>query len=69
MRTAGFGKTVENKRKHRDIKLVRTERRRTYLVSQPNYHAIKFFTENLLATEMKKQRSLWINLPIKNFQY
>ena len=58
MRSAGFGKTVENKRKHRDIKLVRTERRRTYLVSQPNYHAIKFFTENLLATEMKKQRSL-----------
>ena len=58
MRSAGFGKTVENKRKHRDIKLVRTERRRAYLVSQPNYHAIKFFTENLLATEMKKQRSL-----------
>ena len=58
MRSAGFGKTVENKRKHRDTKLVRTERRRTYLMSQPNYHAIKFFTENLLATEMKKQRSL-----------
>ena len=45
---------MENVRKHRDIKLVRTERRRNYLVSKPIYHTIKFFTENLLAIEMKK---------------
>ena len=31
-----FGKTMENVREHRDIKLVTTERRRTYLVSEPN---------------------------------
>ena len=48
------GKTMENIRKHRDIKLVATERRRNYLVLEPNYQAKKFFTENLLAIEMKK---------------
>ena len=64
MNNAVFGKTIENVRKHRDIKLVTTERRRNYLVSEPNYHTTKFFTEILLAIEMKKQRYLWINLSI-----
>ena len=58
MTNAVFGKTMENVRKHRDIKLVTTERRRNYLVSEPNYHTTKFFTETLLAIEMKKQRYL-----------
>ena len=58
MNNAVFGKTIENVRKHRDIKLVTTERRRNYLVSEPNYHTTKFFTETLLAIEMKKQRYL-----------
>ena len=49
-----FGKTMENVRQHRDIKLVTAERRRNYLVSEPNYHTTKLFTENLLAIEMKK---------------
>ena len=53
MYNAVFGKTVENLKKHRDIKLVTIESRRNYLVSELNYHT-KFFTENLLATEMKK---------------
>ena len=51
---AVFGKTMENVRNHRDIKLVATERRRNYLVSEPNYHTTKSFTENLVAIEMKK---------------
>ena len=55
MNKAVFGNTMENVRKHRDIKLVTTERRRYYLVSEANYHTRKFFTENLLATEMKKR--------------
>ena len=55
MNNAVFGKTMENMRKHRDIKLVTTERRRNYLVSEPNYHTTKLFTKILLATEMKKQ--------------
>ena len=54
MNNAVFGKTMENVRKHRDIKLVTTERRRNYLVSEPNYHTTKFFTENLLTIEMKE---------------
>ena len=54
MNNAFFGKTMENVRKYRDIKLVTTERRRNYLVSKPNYHTTKVFTENLLAIEMKK---------------
>ena len=62
MNNAVFGKTMENVRKHRDIKLVTTERRRNYLVSEPNYHTIKFFTENLLAIEMMKQKYLWMSL-------
>ena len=41
-------------RKHQDIKLVTTERKRDYLVSEPNYHTKKFFAKNLLAIEMKK---------------
>ena len=39
-----FGKTKENVRKHRYIKVFTTERRRNYLVSEPNYHSTKFIT-------------------------
>ena len=41
-----------------DIKLVTTERRRNYLLSEPNYHTTEFFTENLLAIEMKKKSNI-----------
>ena len=44
--------------KYRNIKLVTTERRRNYLVSEPNYHTTEFFSENLLATEMRKTQIL-----------
>ena len=55
---AVFEKTMENARKHRNIKFVTTERRRNYLVSEQNYHTTKFFKENLLAIEMKKTQTL-----------
>ena len=48
MNNAVFGKTMKNVRIHRDFKLVTTERRRNYLVLEPNYHTTTFFTENLL---------------------
>ena len=57
------GKTIKNMRKHRDIKLVTTGRRRNYLVSEPNYHTTKFFAENLLVTEMKKTQIV-MNKPV-----
>ena len=63
MNNAGFGKTMKNVRKHRNIKLVATEKRGNYLVSEPNYYTTKFFTENLLATEMRKTRIL-MNKPV-----
>ena len=58
MNNAVFGKIKENVRKYRDSELVTTERRRNYLVSEPNYHTTKFFTEKLLAIGMKKTEIL-----------
>ena len=49
-----FGKTMENVRKHRDFKLVRTDKRRNQLVSELNYRTTKWFSEELLAIEMKR---------------
>ena len=50
MNNALFGKTMDNARKHRYIKLV-TDRRRNQLASEPNYHTTKYFSENLMAIE------------------
>ena len=49
-----LGKTMKNIRNHRDIKLITTDIKRNKLVSEPNYHTTKWFSENLLAIEMKK---------------
>ena len=54
MNNVVLGKTMEYVRERRDIKLATIERRRTCLVSEPNYHTTKFFTKNLLGIEMKK---------------
>ena len=43
MNNAVFGKTMENMRKDKDIKLVTTERTRNCLVSEPSHHTTKFF--------------------------
>ena len=53
MNNAVFGKTMENVRNRRDIKLVTTDKK-SRLVSEPNYHRTKRFSEGLLATEVKK---------------
>ena len=63
MNNSVFGKTMENVRKHRDIKLVTTDKRRNQLVSEPNYHTTKYFSENLLAIEMKKTKAK-MNKPV-----
>ena len=57
MNNSVFGKTVENVKKYRDIKLVTTDEKRNKLVSEPNYHTTKRFSGNLLAIKMKKNKS------------
>ena len=54
---------MENVRKHRNIRLVTTDKRRNQLVSEPNYHTTKRFTECLLAIEMKKIK-VKVNNPV-----
>ena len=56
MNNAVFGKTMENIRKHRDIKLVTTDKKRSKLVSEPNYNAINYISEDLSITEMNKTK-------------
>ena len=63
MNNSVFGKTMENVRNHRDIKLVMTDKKRNKLVSEPNYHTTKHFSENLLAIEMKKTK-VKMNKPV-----
>ena len=53
MNNSFFVKYSENIRKHRDIKLVATEKKGNYLVSKPNYHTAKFFANNFMTIEMK----------------
>ena len=54
MNNAVFGKTMKNIRKHRGIKPVTTDKKRSKLASKLNYHATKWFSEIYLAIEMKK---------------
>ena len=58
-----FGKTIENVRNYRDIKLVATDKRRNKLASEPNYHTSKIFSEHLMAIQMKKTK-LKMNKPV-----
>ena len=63
MNNSVFGKTMENVRKHRDIKLVTTDKKRSKLVSEPNYHTINLISEDLSIIEMKKTKAK-MNKPI-----
>ena len=56
MNNSVFGKTMENVRNHRDIKLVTSDKRRKRLVSEPNYHSHTKYFDHLMAIEMKKTR-------------
>ena len=63
MNNSEFGKTMENIRNHRDIKLVRTDKKISKLVSEPNYHTINLISEYLSIIEMKKTK-VKMNKPI-----
>ena len=54
MNNSVFGKTMENVRNHRDIKIVTTYRQRKKFASEPDYHTTKYISEDLLIMEMKK---------------
>ena len=56
MNNSVFGKTMENVPNHRDIKLVTKNQKRNKLVSEPNYHTSKHFSEDLMAIEMRKTK-------------
>ena len=56
MNNSVFGKTMESIRKHRDIKLVTTNKRRNKLVLEPNYHTINYISEDLSIIEMNKTK-------------
>ena len=63
MNNAVFGKTMENVRKHRDMKLVRTDKKRNKLVSEAKYHTMKLIDDNLAIIEMSKVK-VRMNKPI-----
>ena len=63
MNNAVFGKTMENVRKHRNIKLVATDKKRKKLVSEPNYHTMNYISKDLSIIEMNKTR-VKMNKPI-----
>ena len=63
MNNSVFGKTMENFRKHREIKLVTTDKKRSKLVSEPNYHTINYISEDLSIIEMNKTK-VKMNKPI-----
>ena len=63
MNNAVFGKAMENVRKHRPINLVRTDKKRNMLVSEPNYHTMKLIDDNLAIIEMRKVK-VRMNKPI-----
>ena len=56
MNNSAFGKTMENVRNYRDIKLVTSDKRRKRLVLEPNYHSHTKFSDHLMATEMTKTK-------------
>ena len=62
MNNAVFRKTMENVRKHRDIKLVKTERRRAYLVSESNYHNTKSFAKKNISNRNEENGDIYTRL-------
>ena len=63
MNNSVFGKAIENVRDHRDIKVVTTDKRRSTLASEPNYHSTKCILKELVIMEMKR-REVKMNKPI-----
>ena len=69
MNNSVFGKTMENVRNHRDIKLVTSDKRRRTLASEPNYHSSKRISKDLMIIEMRKVEVKMNNRYISVKQY
>ena len=63
MNNSVFGKTMENIRKHRNIKLVMTEEKYLLMVMHPNFKSGVLFGENLMGCEMGKIKVV-MNKPV-----
>ena len=63
MNNVFYGKTMENPRNHRDIRVVTTDKRRSILASKPNYHSTKYILKDLLIMDMRKTE-VTMNKPI-----
>ena len=63
MNNSVFRKTMENLRNHRDIKIVKMDKRRSILASEHNYHSTKYISKDLQIMEMKKTE-VKMNKPI-----
>ena len=63
MNNSVFGKTMENVRNRRDVKLIVSGQRRKKLLSEPNYNSCKHFSDGLMAIEMNKTE-VYLNKPI-----
>ena len=67
MNNSVFGKTMENLRMHRDIRIVTNDKQRIKHVSEPNYHSTKYISKDFLIIEMKKAE-IFMNKPIISFK-
>ena len=64
MNNSLFGKTMENVRNHRDIKLVISDKRRKRLISEPNYHSHNTFFDHLIAIEIIMTKPLYLGMTL-----
>ena len=69
MNNSVFGKTMENVRNHRDIKIVTTDKRRSILASEPNYHSNEYISKDLWEWKWKRPKWKWINQYLLVKQY
>ena len=63
MNNSVFGKTMENIRNRKDVKLVTSKRQAVKLIAKPNFKHRTIFTENLISVHMSKTKLIF-NKPV-----